>query len=238
MSLLQSRGFSRQTFREDYCDNKPYLNAQLLELLCHGMGLRQAGIIVQLSRRCAEMKARKMSRHVARLNKNLLDQFPEGCSFQMDEMEAFENERTVCPITVPVLIEQESMFVVDARSAPIRPSGRMSARRREAIRRNEKRHGKRRNSAKRCLNRVLRRGARYSKRLAQPRIDTDEKSTYPGLIRRSFGEDCEHRTFSSKLPRTSKNPLFPINQMNAMTRYLTGRMRRRSWLASKERTDS
>ena len=136
-----SRGFSRQTFREDYCDNKPYLNAQLLELLCHGMGLRQAGIIVQLSRRCAEMKARKMSRHVARLNKNLLDQFPEGCSFQMDEMEAFENERTVCPITVPVLIEQESMFVVDARSAPIRPSGRMSARRREAIRRNEKRHG-------------------------------------------------------------------------------------------------
>ena len=36
---------------------------------------------------------------------------------QLDEMETFETERTVLPLTVPVLIEQESMFIVDARSA-------------------------------------------------------------------------------------------------------------------------
>lgn len=227
------RSFSRQTFRQDYRDHKPHLNAKLLELLAHGLGLRQSAMILKLSRRCCELKARKLARHLGRLNRNLLDQFPDGCSFQMDEMETFETERTVLPLTVPVLIEQESMFVVDARSAPIRPSGRMSRRRREAIRRREKAQGPRRNASRRCLRRVLRTGATFCKKLARVRIDTDEKTLYPVLLRQAFGPRHEHRQSSSRLPRDSGNRLFPINHLNAMARYLTGRLRRRSWLASK-----
>ena len=227
------RGFSRQTFRQDYRDHKPHLNARLLELLAHGLGIRQAAVILKLSRRCAELKARKMSAHLVHLNRNLLDQFPEGCSFQMDEMESFEHERTVLPLTIPVLIEQESMFVVDARSAPIRPSGRMSESRRAAIRRRENVEGPRRNQSLSCLKCVLRQGAKYCKKLSNPRIDTDQKTVYPGLIRWAFGRRHEHRQSSSRLPRDTCNRLFPINHMNAMARYLTGRLRRRSWLASK-----
>jgi len=227
------RSFSRQTFRQDYRDHKPYLNARLLELLAHGLGLRQAAVILKLSRRCCELKARKLARHLAQLNRNLLDQFPDGCSFQMDEMETFETERRVLPLTVPVLIEQESMFVVDARSAPIRPSGRMSRRRLEAIRRREKAQGRRRNASRRCLQRVLRTGAAFCKKLSRVRVDTDEKTTYPGLLRQAFGARLIHRQSSSRLPRDTCNRLFPINHLNAMARYLTGRLRRRSWLASK-----
>ena len=227
------RSFSRQTFRQDYRDHKPHLNAKLLELLAHGLGLRQSAAMLKLSRRCTEMKARKMSAHLDHLNRNLLDQFPEGCSFQLDEMETFENERTVMPLTVPVLIEQESMFVVDARSAPIRPSGQMSRKRLLAIRKREKAEGRRENHSRGCIKRVLREGAKYCKRLSRVRIDTDEKTVYPSLIRKAFGRDHEHRQFSSRSPRDTTNPLFPINHMNAMARYLTGRMRRRSWLASK-----
>ncbi len=101
-----SLGFSRQTFRQDYRDHKPHLNARLLELLAHGLGLRQSAMILKMSRRCTEMKARKLSKHLRDLNRNMLDQFPEGCSLQMDEMETFENERTVCPLTLPIVIEQ------------------------------------------------------------------------------------------------------------------------------------
>ncbi|MHC5064530.1 MAG: hypothetical protein ACYTG5_11225, partial [Planctomycetota bacterium] len=115
------------------------------------------------------MKARKLSRHLAHCNRNLLDQFPEGCSFQMDEMESFEQERTVLPLTIPVLIEQESMFVVDARSAPIRPSGKMSKKRRTAINRREEAEGARRNESRACLKRVLREGAKFCKKLSKVR---------------------------------------------------------------------
>ena len=66
-------------------------------------------------------------------------------------------------------------------------------------------------------------------------LDTDEKSTYPGLARWAFGRRLEHRRYSSKLPRDTRNPLFPINLTNAMARDLNGRLRRRSWLVSKQR---
>ena len=227
------RGFSRQTFRQDYCDKKPHLNAKLFDLLASGLGLRQSGRVLHLSRRCTELKARKIARHLGRLGANLLDQFPKGSSFQMDEMETFENERRVCPLTLPVVIEQESMLIVAAASAPIRPSGRMSPKRREAIAARHKAEGRRVDRSRRCLRRVLERTSRYCKRLGAVELDTDEKTTYPGLARRAFGRKLRHRQYSSRLPRDTSNPLFPINLTNAMARDLNGRLRRRSWLASK-----
>ena len=191
--------------------------------------------MLKLSRRCAEMKARKLSSHLACFNRNMLDQLPEGCSLQMDEMETFETERTVLPLTLPVVIEQESMFIVDARSAPIRPSGRMSRRRKSAIRRREEAEGPRSSESSSCVRRVLGQAAKYCKKLSKVRIDTDEKTTYPGMIRGAFGRGHEHRRASSRERRDTSNLLFPINHMNAMTRYLAGRLRRRSWLASKRR---
>lgn len=232
---LCGRGFSRQTFRQDYRDHKPHLNARLFELLAHGLGLRQSAMILKLSRRCTEMKARKLSAHLQRLNRNLLDQLPEGCSFQLDEMETFEDERTVCPVTLPILIEQESMLVLAAESAPIRPSGRMNKRRRNAIARREKAAGRRQDASRACVKRVLRHAAKYCRHLCSIRLDSDEKSTYPKLARQAFGRRLEHRRYSSTLPRDTTNPLFPINHTNAMARYLLGRLRRRSWLASKRR---
>lgn len=162
------RTFSRQTFRADYRDHKPYLNAKLLELLCHGLGLRQSARIVKLSRRCTELKARKMCEHLEKLSHNLLDQFPEWCSFQLDEMETFESERTVMPLTVPSLIEQESMLIVDQKSAPIRPSGRMSRRRLRAIQRREARDGRRPSGSRRVVRRVLNTCAKFT-RMTFPR---------------------------------------------------------------------
>ncbi len=230
-----NRGFSRQTFRQDYCDNKPHLNAKLFKLLASGLGLRQAGRNLKLSRRCTELKARKISRHLGRLDHNLLDQFPKGSSFQMDEMETFEQDRRACPLTLPILIEQESMLVVAAESAPIRPSGKMSEKRLAAIAEQERSSGRRKNSSRKCLRRVLARASRFAKRLDQVELDTDEKSTYPGLARWAFGRKLRHRRFSGKLVRDTSNPLFSINLTNAMARDLNGRLRRRSWLASKQR---
>jgi hypothetical protein len=228
-------GFSRQTFRQDYCDNKPHLNARLFDLLISGVGLRQSGRLLKLSRRCTELKARKMSRNLGLLDHNLLDQFPAGSSFQMDEMETFENDRRACPLTLPIIIEQESMLIVAAESAPIRPSGRMSNRRLEAIDKQEQVSGRRQNHSRRCLRSVFGRTSRFTKKLDHVDLDTDEKTTYPKVARWAFGRKLRHQKFSSKLARDTSNPLFPINLTNAMARDLNGRLRRRSWLASKRR---
>jgi transposase-like protein len=230
------RGFSRQTFRADYRDHRPDLNAPLFVSLATGLGQRQTARNLGLSLRCCQLKFRKFGRHLWRLNLNLRGPLPEGSRLQLDELETYEGRRNSRPLTLPLLLERESRFVIWAESAAIRPRGRMSAARERAIAEDERRFGPRRDDSERAVRRTLRRGARLATELERVELETDEKSTYPRLAREAFGaERLVHRTTNSKLARTTWNPLFPVNHTEAMARDLLGRLRRESWLVSKKR---
>jgi transposase-like protein len=230
------RTFSRQSFRADYRDHRPDLNARLFLLLASGLGLRQSARNLGLSLRCCELKFRKLARHLRRLNLNLRGELPSGASFQLDELETFEGRRNTRPLSVPVLIERDSRFLVWAESATIRPRGKMTPARRRAVERDEKRLGKRRDRSRRSVRRTLIRGADMARALPIVLLETDKKTSYVALAKEAFGRHrLVHRTTSSKLPRDVRNPLFPINHTEAIARDLTGRLRRRSWLASKKR---
>jgi hypothetical protein len=207
-----------------------------LQLLASGIGLRQSSRNLGLSLRCTELKFRKLARHLRRLNLNLRGGLPEGSLLELDELETYEGRRNTRPLTVPVLIEAQSYFVVWAESATIPPSGKMSDARQQAIAEDEKRLGKRKNRSRRAVWRTLLRGAQIARGLLRVDLRTDEKSTYPSLARRAFGaRRLDHRRTNSRLPRTAWNPLFPINHTEALARDLMGRLRRESWLASKKR---
>jgi len=229
------RSFSRQTFRADYCDNKPYLNAALFRLLASGMGLRQSARILNLSRRCTELKARKISRHLGRLNRNLTGPFAEGSRFMLDEMETFEGQRAVLPVTVPVLIEAKSLYVITSDVATIRPSGKMSTQRRRDIARAEARHGRREDRSRNALGRTMRRLRFLTRGIRVLEFASDKKQLYCRLLRQYFGERVVHLRVSSRQKRDQTNPLRHINLTNAMARDLNGRLRRESWLVSKAR---
>jgi transposase-like protein len=230
------RTFSRQTFRMDYHDHRPDLNARLFELLASGVGLRQCARNLGLSLRCTELKARKLGRHLRRLNLNLRGALSEGAGFQLDELETYEDRRNTRPLSVPVLIEKASRFIVWAESAPIRPSGRMSAARRAAIAAEERRYGPRRDFSRSSVRRTLRRGSELARELDEVPVDTDEKLSYPLLLHAAFGSRrLRHTRTNSKLARGTWNPLFAINHTEAMARDLMGRLRRESWLVSKRR---
>lgn len=229
------RTFSRQTFRMDYRDHRPGLNARLFELLASGLGLRQSARVLGLTRRCTELKARKIGRHLRRLNLNLRGPLPPGSVLQLDELETYEGKRNTRPLTVPVLIERESRFVLWAESAPIRPRGRMSEARRRAIAA-EDALSPRKDLSRRSIRRTLRRGAELAGELDKVPLQTDEKSSYRGLAAEAFGRSrLLHSRTSSRLARGTWNPLFPINHTEAMARDLMGRLRRESWLVSKKR---
>jgi len=59
------RTFSRQTFRMDYRDHRPDLNAKLFDLLTSGVGLRQSARVLGLTRSCTVLKARKAMKALA-----------------------------------------------------------------------------------------------------------------------------------------------------------------------------
>jgi hypothetical protein len=230
------RGFSRQTFRADYRDHRPDLNAKVFLSLATCTGLRQTARNVGLSLRCTELKFRKLARHARHLNFNLRAPFAPGSVLQFDELETYEGRRNTRPLSVPILIERESRYIIWAESAPIRPRGKMTEARRRAIKEDEARYGKRRDCSREGIRRTFRRGALLTRGLEVVELETDEKSSYPGLAKKAFGRKrLEHRQTNSKLARMTWNPLFPINHTEAMARDHIGRLRRESWLVSKAR---
>ena len=228
------KGFSRQTFRADYRDHRPDLNATVFMMLASGLGLRQVSRLVHMSLECTAAKFHKIATHLRHLNANLRRPLAEGCSLQFDELETYEGRRNTRPLTLPVLIETRSRFVIWAESGSIRPSGRMSKARRRAIAQDEARFGPRVDESERAIRNTLEKGAELTRDLHRVVLDTDEKSTYPKFAAQAFGaERLTHHRTSSKLARQTWNPLFPINHTEAMARDLTGRLRRESWLVSK-----
>lgn len=230
------RTFSRQTFRMDYRDHRPDLNAKLFSLLAAGIGLRQSARMLGLSNRCTELKARKIGRHVRRLNLNLRGPLGPGSRLQLDEFETYEGRRNTRPLSVPVLLERESRFILWAESAPIPPSGRMSKQRLAAIAEDELRFGRRRDRSHRSVRRTLRRGAEITGDLDVVVLQSDEKISYGRIAEEIFGKErLEHHRTSSQIARMTWNELFPINHTEAMAQDLTGRLRPESWLVSKRR---
>ncbi|MCA8979567.1 MAG: hypothetical protein KDC14_06040 [Planctomycetes bacterium] len=161
---------------------------------------------------------------------------PLGSILQFDEFETYEGRRNTRPVSVPILIERKSRFVIWAESASIRPHGRMSRQRLRAIQQEEERTGPRRNNSARGVVRTLKRATALLPEDAVVCLETDQKPTYPIHARIVFaGRKLIHSRTNSELARLTWNPLFPINHTEAMLRDLLGRTRRQSWLASKRR---
>ncbi len=137
---------------------------------------------------------------------------------------------------MPILIEPNSRFILWGESAPIAPKGRMNEKRRAAIARENARYGARTSQSTQIVTKALAITKPLVQDAAHLWFETDEKPSYPSILRQVFrGHVIHHATTSSLEERDFKNPLFPINQTEAVARDLMGRLRRNSWLVSKER---
>ena len=230
------RRFSRQTFRADYRDHKPHLNVQVFSRLCSGSGLRQTARELGLTKRNLELKFRKLGRHLAALHDNLADGIDGVVRLAFDEMESFEGCRSTRPVTIPFLIHQDTMFILASKSAPIRPSGKMTPARRQRIALEEARHGRRPNGSPGVCKEVLEFAAARCRSARWIELRSDKKKTYVPIAKRAFGEQrLFHLRIDSKRKRDVFNPLHRINLTLAIARDLLGRLHRRSWLVTKKR---
>ncbi|MFT4842976.1 MAG: transposase-like protein [Planctomycetota bacterium] len=225
------RGFSRQTFRHDYRDRRPECNELLFSLLTSGVSLRQSGRLLKLGVQSVQRKMWKLSKTLEGLHENLSVRLPTGRTYLMDEEETFEHA-SIRPLTMPVVIERSTWFIVSTSVGSIRrlaPEG--TARRRRQMR-DERKHGRRPDQSARCVRTAL---AALRRRVSGPIVlQTDKKSSYPRIAKRLFGDRLRHETTVSTRARDTSNPLFPINTTLAMTRDNCGRLRRKSWLVSKK----
>ncbi|MFT4543366.1 MAG: transposase-like protein [Planctomycetota bacterium] len=225
--------FSRQTFRTDYRDHKPHLNSLLFRLVSSGVGTRQCTRFINIFLRCTDFK---LGRHARHRIQSLIEPLTGTVSFHLDEIEADEGRRNARPWSVPILLLSHSRYIIWAELAPIHPRGKMTEKRLQAIARSEGRHGHRLDQSRASLVRTFLYGEAIAKRADNIVLSTDEKSSYGGLATKAFGKRrLDHRKTDSKLMRDTRNPLFAINHEEAVIRDLMGRLRRESWLVSKNR---
>jgi hypothetical protein len=231
--------FSTQAFRLDYRLHKPTLHFALFDTFVSKVTQRQAARNLLCTRKTVVHRLVLLSTHARAFHKELLARAQRAGGipgeFQLDELETFENSRRLCPVTMPVLIEQGSYFALDiqvatlpARGKPHRGEGKKRLER-------ERVEGKRKNESRAAVERCF----RVLEEVRPPgqvlSISSDFKSSYPGVLRDVMSPNYRHFRHSSKTRRDRFNPLFPINHTLAMLRDGLSRLVRRSWGASKQR---
>lgn len=228
------RRFSRQSFRADRNHKKPHLNPRFLELLVACVGQRQAARVLHVARRTVEHRVRWLAAHAAAFQRHHLRGARLPGPFQLDELESFEANRYQ-PVTVPVLIERRTLFLLATAVGPLRRKGRMTPLQRRRRAEHEARHGRRPTHSARAVRRVLERLRRLTSPAGRVVLESDHKPLYGRLGRRLFGARFVWRRHAARARRDRANPLFPINHTNARLRHFLARLRRRTWCVSKRR---
>ncbi|HZN41000.1 MAG TPA: hypothetical protein VFD82_19495 [Planctomycetota bacterium] len=181
--------------------------------------------------RSVQDKKLKMTRMLALLHDNLSPILTKGSCFVLDEEETYEGA-SIRPLTMPVIIEKQTWFVVATAVGSIRRLAPVGSARR-ARQDWEERHGPQPDQSSACVRRVLQELARKVP-ARTILLRTDQKQSYATIAREVFRERLVHETTAGSLLRNTSNPLFPINVTLAMTRDNCGRLRRRSWLVTKK----
>jgi transposase-like protein len=233
------RTFSSQTFRVDYRLRKPKLHLALFRDFVSKTTMRQSARMLGCTRRTVAHRLALLGRHCREFHANVLERARQkggiGGTFQLDELETFEHSRRLKPVTVPVLIERSSYFVLHVSTAPMAPRGCRSPRWREKKESMEQQFGKRSSGSVAAVRESFDCLASMHRADARVTVQTDCKASYATNLKRIFGERLRHERYSSKAPRNYGNPLFPINHTFAMMRDGLSRLVRRSWAAAKLR---
>jgi len=235
------RTFSTQTFRVDYRLKKPRLIHDLVGPFVSKVTHRQAARILGCSRKTLAHRLELLGNHCRDFHLRRLELARERGGlhgvFQLDELETFEHSRRLAPVTMPVLIERKSYFVIDLETATLPCRGRLSEGDRDRKRQRENEHGVRRSGSRKAVSKCLQTLATHHSKQGPIQVQTDRKPTYRAILARAFGTRLAHERHSSTAKRDYQNPLFPINHTLAMMRDGISRLVRRTWAASKLRTN-
>lgn len=157
-------------------------------------------------------------------------------TFQLDELETYETDRRLSPVTMPVVIERNTYFVLHGETAPLPARGNLTPAMKRKKEERDKRYGKRRSGSRPAVINSLNRLKFAHDPNSRISFESDRKLSYRTEFRKIAGAQfgC-HVRVSSKNVRDRSNRLFPINHTLAMMRDCISRLVRRTWAASKLR---
>ena len=234
------RTFSQQTFRVDRGLRRPSLDRLIFLGLVSKVSQRQLTRKHQCGRGTIARRLERYGKHCRAFHELALRRrersLPWAGHFQLDELETFETDRRLKPVTVPLLVHMPSRCILHTAVGTLPPRKPLPPRKQKQLERieaeeQEKRRSQSRVKVSECFE-ILK---RITPGEGPVRVGTDEKSSYRTILKQKFGSRLMHQRTHSKEPRTFLNPLFLVNHTFAMLRDGLGRLVRRNWGASKQR---
>ena len=230
--LCCPRGFSEQTFRVNYRLKRPDLLAIFFRDRVSKVTHRQSARTLGCSRSTEERHFRRLSGHCKDFHEAQLDEISArgglGTVFLLDELETYEHHRLKKPVTVPVLIEHSSGFVIDTRA------GALPARRRKGQPLPPMAE-RRKSESREVVQAAFERLRQVTSKEGPLSVLTDEKHSYARILKALFGERVQHSTTPSSRKKDIHNPMSPLHHTLAMLRDGISRLVRENWAASKLR---
>ena len=237
--LACKRGFSEQTLRLDWRLKRPDLLVPIFKDRVSKVTHRQSARNLACSRSTEERHFRRLAAHCKAFHETHLKKAPAGGGrgerFLLDEAETYEHHRKLKPLTVPVLIERHSGFMIYAMAGMLPPRGRRTPAEERQLERQIASEGKRRSESYKLVKAAFELLLEVAPKDRPITVLTDEKPSYATILRRVFGERCSHLRTPSTRKRDLGNPLWPINHTMARLRDNISRLVRETWAASKKR---
>ena len=233
------RTFSTQTFRVDRRLRRPALDGRIFGELVSKVTQRQIARRAHCTRRTVARRLERFGEHCRDFHERLLYERGQTRAwegrFLLDELETYEHNRRLKPVTVPVLIHKASYCILHAAVGTLPARKPLSPANLAKLATLEKEEGKRRSESRAKVAECFEVLQSVVPTTGMVTVGTDQKKTYGALLKEAFGDRLVHETTHSKQERTTWNPLFAINLTFAMLRDGLSRLVRRTWAASKKR---
>ncbi len=226
------RCFSTQTFDTTYWLKKPDIQRDILKLTQACAGFRQIAEVLGVAHSTVAGQVARLGRHCLLVHEMRRPRSPPDEDLVLDGFVTFEYSQ-YWPCHFNTLVGADSYFIHGFTDSEVRRSGSMTPAQKERRRELEAIHGRPRSDA--VVNGVEQVLRMLAPEPAQLVIRSDEHRDYPRAFKRLAHLDITHRCTSSKAPRTSWNPLFPVNLLHLQVRHRGSNHKRETIAFSKRR---
>lgn len=198
-------------------------------MICNGMGVRRIAQVLNTTPKTVQNKIKFLAVLCEKFHLNHFTNWQVKPRFQFDEMWSVKKGETHT-LTIPVVVEKESYFIVSARSAHIYSKHRY----RSVKARSDNNRRDKINVWDLVILQAIDR-VNIMKPCGRIIMDTDGETRYPQFLQQVFGNRLVHNRYVASIPEEAIK-LFPINNTMACMRAELGKVKRESWYISQNHT--
>jgi hypothetical protein len=233
--LTCRRSFSSQTFATTYWLRQPQLFPKLFFRLLACSGYRQIARDLGVAHSTVLRQSERLGRHCLLFQEKFRRRIQLQEPLVVDGFETFEYSQYF-PCHFNLAVGARSHFVYAFTDSELRRKGRMTEHQKQRRAELERRLGR---ADPKSIEKEM---AELVRLVPTPKgqmeVRSDEHKAYPRAWRRVPELRIAHAVTSSKVPRTTGNPLFPLNLLDLLIRHSSSNHKRETIAFSKRRQNA